>query len=1273
MNDHGFSDPPLPGRVAGDIVDGLESDQTDRVMASLRKTLTNVADSEREETLDQLKTQWPEITEESWTELLGESSSGDTTIFSGVKISDEELTPASMRDALARHLPSIADRFEFRRLLGRGGMGAVYEVHDLARSETVAMKVLLGASPDLLMMFKQEFRGVAAFSHPNLVTLFDFYHGNEFACLTMELIEGQDIVSHLRANPSRAKTQDALQQLATGVSHLHSLDRLHRDLKPSNIQVTPNGSVVILDFGLLTTRAANLIPVPAPVMAGTIPYMAPELHQGHLPSFASDWFAVGVILFEILTGTRPDQLGPDLDSHLREADPTLAEICLALLDPDSSSRGGGELLAGKLVKATHHQFVGREAELETLHEAFQSSLTSGPGITFVEGESGIGKSALCQRLIEQVSDLQNVLVFSGRCYERESIPYKAVDEVIDQLAIHLSTLADSVLATIIPDQASYLRQIFPVLNRCKSIRRLPPPEDPATSPSVVRRLALLALRRIITAITSRIPLLIYIDDIQWGDSESLTVLETILHAPAGSPVHLLVSHRKDLGKATDAISAFQDRLQEFDVPLTHLSVEALPPSVSRILCEDLIAGDENAARISQIAEASAGNPFLLQELARSNFQWTGEISIPDLLRDRFDSLTPVERNFLEIIAVSLRPIRRCDAASAAGLLGEETKVESNLRALNITKSSGPDWKDVIEPYHDKIRESVTDSLAPSRFRSLNATLANTLESSGNSDPESLAVHFAAAGSRVKASSYFITAAENADRQLAFESAASFYQQALENSDESEADLNSLRIRAADSFSNAGRGKKAAALYHQSMEFAEAAEIARLERRAVHEYLISGYIEEARVGLESMMQRNGLTMKPNGKSASVAGAGKRTKLFLRGLKIKEIPQEKITQADLELLETYWAVSLGFGLSDSMRVDDLLAEGLRQSLRIGDPDQAIRFLAMDATHTGAAGNHTRILTRSRLKEARKLAARHPSPYSEGIVALGSSAAAYMDGRMTEARDFGARSCQVFHESCPGAIWERDAADTYSLLPLVPLADFILLEEEADGIARDAEQRGDLHLATSVKCYPLPWVHLAKDQPNLAEECARESIGKWCADTFHFQNVVAWVARIDVALYRQDGQSALDLIEASWPDFVESGFVFVQHPRLLLRFAEARAHLLSGSSISRTARKRIGKLSRLLFLEFHPWSMAFSRIIRASLALSEGRAERARRLLEKAHSFFAPAGIQLYALPLEMALAHLAADSDQFFSTSQIFAEKGVASPERMMSALIPNLPT
>lgn len=232
----------------------------------------------------------------------------------------------------------LAGRYELRGLLGRGGMGEVYRAFDRELRETVALKLILpqvASNPDALARLRREIQLARRIAHPNICRLYHLeYHrdpqGETHAFLTMELIEGQTLADHLGEN-GKMSPDEALpivKQLASALDAAHREGVIHRDLKPSNVILTRSGDgqsrrAVITDFGLARefsaqTELAQSLMTETGHMLGTPAYMAPEQLRGQPVTPATDVYALGLIMYEMLTGTRPFKAKTLLDSALRK-------------------------------------------------------------------------------------------------------------------------------------------------------------------------------------------------------------------------------------------------------------------------------------------------------------------------------------------------------------------------------------------------------------------------------------------------------------------------------------------------------------------------------------------------------------------------------------------------------------------------------------------------------------------------------------------------------------------------------------------------------------------------------------------------------------------------------------------------------------------------------------------------------------------------------------------------------------------------------------------
>jgi eukaryotic-like serine/threonine-protein kinase len=260
--------------------------------------------------------------------------------------------------------------YEILSAIGAGGMGEVYRARDARLGRDVAVKIVppaVAANPDALARFERETRAVAALSHPNILTIHDVGTSDGTTYAVMELLEGQTLRARLDggALPPR-KAVDIAVQMSRGLAAAHDRQIVHRDLKPENVFVTADGSVKILDFGLArqtgrptvpAADSATMAPSTEPgVVLGTVGYMAPEQVRGEPSDHRADIFALGCVLYELLTGRRPFQRD------------TAAETMTAILKEDPQDPDRSDVVVAPAVVRTMRRCLEKRPE-----ERFQSA------------------------------------------------------------------------------------------------------------------------------------------------------------------------------------------------------------------------------------------------------------------------------------------------------------------------------------------------------------------------------------------------------------------------------------------------------------------------------------------------------------------------------------------------------------------------------------------------------------------------------------------------------------------------------------------------------------------------------------------------------------------------------------------------------------------------------------------------------------------------------------------------------------------------------------
>ena len=213
--------------------------------------------------------------------------------------------------------------YEVLTLLGAGGMGEVYRAHDTKLNREVALKILpeaVASDPDRLARFTREAQTLAALNHPNIGTIYGIEESQPFRALVMELIEGEDLSVLIARGPLPLdEVLNIARQIAEALEAAHDHGIIHRDLKPANIKVRSDNTVKVLDFGLAKaldpTTGSSVSAINSPTLSmhatqagiilGTAAYMSPEQAKGRVVDRRADIWSFGVVLYEMLTGTRP--------------------------------------------------------------------------------------------------------------------------------------------------------------------------------------------------------------------------------------------------------------------------------------------------------------------------------------------------------------------------------------------------------------------------------------------------------------------------------------------------------------------------------------------------------------------------------------------------------------------------------------------------------------------------------------------------------------------------------------------------------------------------------------------------------------------------------------------------------------------------------------------------------------------------------------------------------------------------------------------------------
>jgi hypothetical protein len=1194
------------------------------------------------------------------------------------------------------------DRFEIVRKIGEGGMGVVYEAFDAERRSKVALKTLSRLEAGDVYRLKNEFRALSDVSHPNLVRLHELFADEGQWFFSMDLVDGVRFDTWVRPDGALDETRlrAVLPELLSAVTAIHDAGKLHRDLKPSNVLVTQEGRVVVLDFGLAVDPELGGVgqTVADDNVSGTPAYMAPEQAAGKAATAASDFYAIGVMLFEALTGKLPfdgragEMLAqkqmreaPSAAEHEPNAPEDLVATCAALLALHPAARPGGAALSARFdlkheltgtavtrssrAPLATTELVGREAELSALRDAYRAAREQDkPVIVLMSGESGIGKSALLERFLGELRDEGRAVVLTGRCYERESVPFKGFDALIDELSRYLRRLGEAA-RDLLPREAHALRRLFPVLGRIDAIAQAP--ERAVGDAFELRRRGFLALGELFGRIRDRQPLVLAIDDLQWSDLDATTLFLHLVRQADAPRVLLIASHRSEGMQQSPVLTPIYETLEvDIRLDVRRLGVGPLQPGAAALLVPG--ARQDRQALLRE----AGGNPFLLRELSRADQKTAGQ-SLAEILRARVAGLPRAERMLLEVLAVAARPLALELTADAAGILDHAREAFDGLRSAHLARSSVQPGS--LECYHDRVREAVAAGLSETMTRRYHAALAHALAQAPDADPEHLAEHFEQAGEAELAAEHAARAAERAMRAFAFDQAARLYDKALRLGSFDHDRAHRLQVALGDALARGGHGPEAAETYLRSCKGASDSEVQKLKRKATEQYLYSGRLARGRELLAETLQPFGLRMPSSPAAAAATLTLERARLRLRGLELAT--SEPNPARDVQLMPLFRVVSALSG-RDILSCAALNTQILRRALDAGAAAISVSALQVDIFNRSLGfGNAERVPELA--QRAQTLIETLSNPVLEAWQHFHLGCYEYVgraEGNFTIALEHFEQFLALAHANPRGfSIYDKASAQTHRSFLLASLGRFSELARELPALIDEAWQRNDLFILPLYMAGPnFAW--LAVGAQAEAERELRRAAEAWATleNPYAAHDWTLHAGQVSLCHDRGDARAAWTLCLANDQRFAAS---FVSRSTSYSTFER----LYRGTAAATLAAKTTDQAERDSLLREADRASRFLRLSRpmqrwlllprATAACARGDHERAVHLLREFDSgprppYFGP--IYTYATRRRLGVL-LGGDEGRALVTEAdgFFRKGGAIDPEHFVATLLPGL--
>ena len=697
----------------------------------------------------------------------------------------------------------LDNRYKILQALGEGAMGMVYLVEDGTTGQALAMKVLsrqMEANEKSFLQLKQEFRVMAQLRHPNCCAVYDYGQLPDGApFLTMEVVPGHGLDELLPLGAEQLR--QVLAQLLLALGYVHQLGYVHCDIKSANVRVKPDGTVKLMDYGLMEVAGRSGAPI-----RGTLAYLAPEIVKRGPVDRRADLYSLGCLAYELLAGRPPfiaDKVMEVLRAHVADAppplgslvpglDPALEAIVMRLLAKDPINRYqsayealedlGVEVPAGIGGNLLTSPMVGRDEAMETL-AAHLPALAAGKGggAYLVYGEGGIGKSRLLEELRFR-TQLEDLIFVSGVAPDRAAVPYGPFVEALRKLMPTARAQAGETVA-----------RLAPVL--VKLLPELAVPPAPDLDPPSREKLRLQdAIAALFREVASACGLVLVLEDWHRADALSSELLDFALRNITDVPLLTIVSSRQ----VPEPAPAWLAQAQRLELgPLD-------PRGLWRMVTAMLGAEDVGPSFMRQVSDSAGGNPFmverLLEHLVREGVlvatkgKWNTQLNLTA-------EHLPQDLGALLLRKLDLLPEAARELARTAAVMGDSFKLDGlklvagwrddelfdALQALEMAQILVLDEGGAYRFAQAQLQRQVYDMLAPDLRAQIHGAMVVALEERFHGvrpaeiaieDVNALATHSLRAGAGEKAILYALEAGSRSAALFALADAEHFLTEGL---------------------------------------------------------------------------------------------------------------------------------------------------------------------------------------------------------------------------------------------------------------------------------------------------------------------------------------------------------------------------------------------------------------------------------------------------------------------------------------------------------------
>jgi serine/threonine protein kinase/tetratricopeptide (TPR) repeat protein len=716
----------------------------------------------------------------------------------------------------------LNNRYRLGEVIGQGGSGTIYRAQDTLLNREVAIKMYaekgIGTAGRARLL--HEAQSAAQLNHTNIVAIFDAGQVDGVPYIIMELVDGKS----LQDNPPK-DLEDILaiaRQICTALDHAHNHGIVHRDLKPENVLLASDGTVKLTDFGLARSIASRLSS--EGLLVGTVYYLSPEQALNQPVDGRTDLYALGVMLYELVTGKLPFQgddplavvsqhlYAPVVAPHVRnpklparldalimqllakspEERPASAAEVDRLLEQSLSADEPKSLEAESvLARIARGRLVGREQELAEARRLWERSLAGQGQVLLISGEPGVGKT----RLAREISTLVEVTggsSLSGESYPEGSAPYAPFVQIFRQAFDSNRLPTEDIPAFILSDLASLAPDLSHRLGDL--------PRNPQLDPLGEQQRLQENVLAFFAQISQQTPLLVILEDAHWADQASLALLRHLARRGRQIRLMLIATYRE---VELDEALPFQDVLMMLgrERLATRLKLTRLDEKATGLLLDSMLGQAVPTSFQQTIYLETEGNPFFIEEVCKAliengglDFSETGwnypkveTLAIPQsvkvTIQSRFNKLLQDQQDMLRTAAVLGREFDfQTLALTSAVTEGALIEMLESAERAQLIEEVGSSKGGIFRFVHALIPATLTDTISGLRRRKMHHKAADATEALRPDDLEALAYHYSQAEVHDKALFYLRKAGERAQARYANEDALRYYSEALEFSE-----------------------------------------------------------------------------------------------------------------------------------------------------------------------------------------------------------------------------------------------------------------------------------------------------------------------------------------------------------------------------------------------------------------------------------------------------------------------------------------------------------